>query len=357
MKHSLSHVRGCLLGGAIGDALGAPIEFLSLSSIYDTYGRSGVTDYAEFADGTGYFTDDTQMTLFTAEGVLRAEHRALQRGIKGAHTIITHRAYLRWLSTQKELPPGITESENLHSWLLGLDELKVRREPGNACVSSLRSGICGTIENPINDSKGCGGVMRIAPAGLMWYDQPESAFKAGCELAAITHGHTTGYLSAGAFAAIIAFLVQDHDLRGSLESTIPLLIQKRGHEETLNAINNAIRLASSGEPSAQKVESLGGAWIAEEALAIALYCSLVHEDDFTKGVLLSINHSGDSDSTGAMTGNLLGLILSDRAIPDNWISNLRMSELVSEIANDLFIRYKGYTDYPDKEWERKYPPY
>ncbi|NEW80772.1 MAG: ADP-ribosylglycohydrolase family protein [Mariniphaga sp.] len=80
----------CLLGGAIGDALGAPIEFLSIQEIKGLYSPSGVTDYIEFADGTGEFTDDTQMTLFTAEGLLRARHRDMLKGIGGSLNTITH---------------------------------------------------------------------------------------------------------------------------------------------------------------------------------------------------------------------------------------------------------------------------
>jgi hypothetical protein len=83
------------------------------------------------------------------------------------------------------------------SWLLNISGLKISRVPGNTCISSLNSGVCGTVESPINNSKGCGGVMRMAPVGLMWYNEPDYAFKLGCDLAAITHGHPTDiYLQA-----------------------------------------------------------------------------------------------------------------------------------------------------------------
>jgi len=81
MKASLDAIRGCLLGGAVGDALGAPVEFLSLEGIRAHHGERGIEDYVEFTDGRGCITDDTQMTLFTAEGLLRAYAVKQKRGV------------------------------------------------------------------------------------------------------------------------------------------------------------------------------------------------------------------------------------------------------------------------------------
>jgi len=69
-------------------------------------------------------------------------------------------------------------------------------------------------------------------------------------------------------------------------------------------------------------------WIAEEALAISIYCSLLFKHDFQTGVLFSVNHGGDSDSTGSITGNILGLINGEPKIPTNWIEKLRYSDIV-----------------------------
>lgn len=198
---------GCLLGGAIGDALGAPVEFMSLAEIEAEYGKEGVIRYVEFDDGHGEFTDDTQMTLFTAEALLRAFHRANLKGTGGALTSIGHMSYLRWFLTQGEpaTPAGIRYSDDIETgWMIKQKLLHRRRAPGNTCLSALRSGIMGTIADPINNSKGCGTIMRMAPVGLMFPGDRDSAFGNGSELAAITHGHPAGYLAAGFFASLIA---------------------------------------------------------------------------------------------------------------------------------------------------------
>jgi ADP-ribosylglycohydrolase len=363
---SSEHYSGCMLGGAIGDALGASVEFLSIRQIREKFGPEGITHYVEHPDGSGEFTDDTQMTLFTAEGLLRSWHRAAIQGIGGSHILLTYHSYLRWLHTQGELNPkdiGQKWHFNPNSgWLIKHKDLFHRRAPGNACLSSLLSGKIGSIKIPINHSKGCGGVMRMAPAGLV-FDTPAKAFQVGCELAAITHGHPSGYLSAGTLAAIIQQLADKKSLEEAISASLILLCKETGHNETLDTINYAVEwyeqtksaVANGTVDFATLIARLGGGWVGEEALAIALFCALHFRDNFRKGVLASVNHSGDSDSTGSITGNLLGLINGESNIPMEWILHLKSAEIVKQVGEDLFIGCKSEAGHPDREWWLKYP--
>lgn len=130
-------------------------------------------------------TDDTQMTLFTAEGLIRAEQRFRERGI-GHPPGVVYYAYHRWPLTQGETSPHDTAAFDLRSgWLIGEAALHSRRAPGTTCLSALRGPTMGTTTAPLNDSKGCGGVMRVAPVGLVSSDP----FDEGIEIAALTHGH------------------------------------------------------------------------------------------------------------------------------------------------------------------------
>lgn len=354
----------CLLGGAIGDALGAPIEFLKIDEIYSKHGENGVTDYVEFENNMGEFTDDTQLTLFTAEALLRAEHRAVLRGVGGALPKITHYSYLRWLHTQniginiKNIQ--LSDNDLTSGWIVNQKELHKKRYPGNTCIEALSSGIAGTIKKPINNSKGCGTIMRMAPVGLFYFGKNELAFNTACELAAITHGHPTGYLSAGVFASIIADLAVNIDLEIAIQQAVKTLKKQNNHQETLAAIEKSLSFFNKYQSdidniNAKTIEELGQGWIAEEALSIALFCSLEYKNDFEKGVLLSINHSGDSDSTGSITGNILGLINGVQKIPEKWITNLKHHKIVEEIAKDLYIQIKGDSTNEDENWWEKYP--
>ena len=328
---SLNKNIACLLGGAIGDALGAPIEFASLSEIREEYGAEGITDYVEHPNNCGEFTDDTQMTLFTADGLARAYHRWKHRGIINIPAFV-HSAYEAWYITQTY--SFLEFSGSFDSWLMTKRELFKKRAPGNTCLAALRSGKMGTMESPINNSKGCGGIMRVAPVGLMFED-PEKAFRIACQLAATTHGHCSGYLSAGFFASVISLLREETEIETSIEQSIDILLKYSGNEETLAAVNKAVNLAQTSSYSPEIIETLGAGWVAEEALAISLYCAIYFKDNFEKGVLASVNHSGDSDSTGSITGNLLGLMLGKDSIPQKWIDNLLYKDIVCRVAEDL----------------------
>jgi ADP-ribosyl-[dinitrogen reductase] hydrolase len=334
--------KGCILGGAIGDALGAPIEFMSIDQIRSTYGDQGLTDYSEAYERNGAITDDTQMTLFTAEGLILSKVRQEYEGDKGVIDAGYH-ALLRWLYTQKtNLQDNLIQKHGtcsiIDGVLTGHKELFALRAPGNSCLSSLKSGKMGTIGDPINNSKGCGGVMRMAPAGLT-FDDAEKAFHFGCKLAALTHGHPTGYLAAGSFAALISLIISGYPLTEAIEDSTLILKSDKYHEETLRAIGNAIDTVGKLNSGPEVIEDIGAGWIAEEALAISLYCSLVAEDDFKKGVLLSVNHSGDSDSTGSITGNILGALYGIDIIPEKWLTELELKELIDETAGDLFEQF------------------
>ena len=359
-KISKENYTGCLLGGAVGDALGAPIEFLDFSHIQLKYGSHGIKDFVEFENNVGEFTDDTQMTLFTAEALLRALHRAMLKGIGGALNAIAHQSYLRWLHTQnmgvnaKNIKQGVYDVEK--GWLIKQKSLYKKRAPGNTCVIALSSGIAGSMDKPINDSKGCGTIMRMAPVGLMFYGNAKKAFQTACELSAITHGHPTGYLSAGYFAAVISDLAVGVQLKKAISNAKAILKTYNKHAETLNAVDAAIELFEKTKTNnPENIEELGQGWIAEEALSMSIYASLLFENDYEKGVLFSVNHSGDSDSTGSITGNLLGLINGLEKIPQKWIINLRYNDIVKQIGEDLHIQIKGDSLKTDDEWWERYP--
>jgi ADP-ribosylglycohydrolase len=350
-RRTLERFTGCLLGGAVGDALGAPVEFHSIHLIRNKYGSAGITDYDVAYGRRGAITDDTQMTLFTAEGLLRAITRRRHKGVCHPASVI-HQAYIRWLRTQDVRSLSHFSQGEMDGWLIGVEGLHSSRAPGNTCLSALRGSEMGEMQRPLNNSKGCGGVMRVAPVGLVAEDEAQ-AFSLGCEAAAITHGHPSGYYSAGCFAAIIYHLESGRSLPEAVDKALRILKRPENdeHEECAEAIHQAVALWRVGlEPSPEVIERLGGGWVGEEALAISLYCALAAQDDFTRGVLLAVNHSGDSDSTGAITGNLLGLMLGVGAIPEKWLSELELRAEIEAMAGDLFTQFED-TD----AWWNRYP--
>ena len=346
--------RGCLLGGAVGDALGAAVEFLSLAQIRSRFGAEGIRDYASAYGGLGRITDDTQMTLFTAEGLLRGAVRHDTKGICHYPSVVAH-AYLRWLVTQGERPGVLDEVlEGDPGWLMGHSELHHKRAPGNTCLSALRDlrrlGVPAT-----NQSKGCGGVMRVAPVGLFAHrSDPDHAFQLGVDVAALTHGHPTGSLPAGVLAVLVQGIAQGASLSEALATAKDCLRVAPSFDETLRAIEAAQDHASRGTSADKAIRELGEGWIAEEALSVSIYCALV-ASDFREGIVMAVNHDGDSDSTGAITGNLLAAALGVQAIPAEWLAPLELREVITEMADDLLdCRQWSSQDIEERIWD-KYP--
>ncbi|MFI9007109.1 ADP-ribosylglycohydrolase family protein [Actinosynnema sp. NPDC053489] len=324
--------RGCLLAGAVGDALGGSIEFDRIDRIRGRFGPSGLTDYAPAYGRLGAITDDTQMTLFTLEGLLLAR----RRGSDPVHEVRV--AYGRWLRTQ-----GGPEVRH-DGWLLDVPELHDRRAPGTTCLTALRSGVLGTVDSPINDSKGCGAVMRAAPVAL-WSDDVREVFELAVATGALTHGHPSGYLSAGVLAVLVQQVLAGAPLRSAIEVARAELVRWAGHEEQVALLDLAVELGAGGvRPTPEVIETaLGGGWVGEEALAIAVLTALAARD-LADGLLLAVNHSGDSDSTGALCGNLLGARDGVGAIPEHWLASLELRDVVDRLVDDaeaVFARRPG----------------
>lgn len=185
----LDRVLGCLLGGAVGDAFGYAVEFDSLAKIRKCFGEQGLTRPV-FQDGKLVVSDDTQMTLFTLEGILRCTDVNGELATPVWLDEVRH-AYLDWYDTQLGQQSA---SSVLRGRLAARPAMRVKRAPGNTCLSALKSGGQGSIERRINQSKGCGGVMRTTPLGFL---QGMDPFDLGIQAAALTHGHIDGWTPAG----------------------------------------------------------------------------------------------------------------------------------------------------------------
>ncbi len=342
----LDRAMGCMLGGAAGDALGAPVEFLSRAEIEKRYGKDGILNY-ELTLGKARITDDTQLSMFTAAGLLKAIARmgAVVFGNDEKNCVsflqsyrdIVRVAYFDWLITQDE----IDEDRMPNTWLGGIRELWSRRCPGGTCITEIKNGAHGSVKEPCNDSKGCGGVMRVAPAGIILADlfEAKQIAEVGAEIAALTHGHPLGYIPAAALTSMIAALHLGAEIKEAVTDSVKLTLDMFSGAPHIgefdSVMNFAVKLAAENTSDLEAIEQIGEGWVAEEALAIAVYCALRHKDDFAAGIRAAVNHSGDSDSTGAIAGNILGTHLGYSKIPHEFIDNLELLDVLSMLAADL----------------------
>jgi len=340
-------IRGSLIGGAIGDALGYPVEFIySFEEIQARYGERGITrldtkqHWQEEAglEGKAVVSDDTQMTLFTANGLLNAKCQ------KTSVKYCICRAYIEWYLTQV----GKRSNKYKDCWIARVPELNKRRAPGNTCISSLYAIYSG--REPMNNSKGCGGVMRVAPIPL--YAVVENRMSIveadllAAEAAEITHQHPLGFIPAALMSHVIYCLALDNEptqecmKRNIMEGVAKIReLYKAYHndvERMAELAERAIFLLDNRKTDLENIVHLGEGWTGEEALAIALYCALKHFDSFEDAIIAAVNHGGDSDSTGAVTGNILGTVVGYEAIPKSFKDDLEMHDLILHMADDLY---------------------
>ena len=360
----LNKYKGCLVGGAVGDALGYAVEFMSADAIFKKYGENGITEY-DLRHGVAEISDDTQMTMFTATGLLVGTTRGMMRGIMGDYADYIALSYRDWYKTQTKNYP--LSDEHLFSWLVNVPEMFGRRAPGNTCLSALAQGGSGTMGEPVNDSKGCGGVMRVAPIGLYFANgnhdkmQQTEIDLIGAKAAALTHGHELGYIPAAALAHIISLLAKNDKISVLDAVADSVVTMRKVFKETEHLrlfhklMEKAADLAVSSDDDLDAIRQLGEGWVAEETLAIAVYCAIKYSDNFEKGIFAAVNHSGDSDSTGAVAGNILGAALGLDAIPQKFLDKLELKDVILEIAEDLYhdCRISEYGP-GDELWESKY---
>ena len=334
----LKKYEGCLIGIAIGDSLGAPVEGFGLGEIRARYGIDGIRDFDEFRGfAEGFYTDDTQMSLATAHGIIDSEkliRDGPERPARPERPVRPERPARPERPVREESDAAWLVYNRYLQWLDTQRDPELRRGPGRTCLDALGSGTMGSVEEKINDSKGCGGVMRTAPAGLAY--PPGKAFEEGMRFAAITHGHPSGYLSAGFLADMIARLMRRKSIEDAIEQSSNLLINYDGHEETLEKIDLALELVESQHTAEFSIKTIGEGWVGEEALAIAIYCALAFPDSWEESVIAAVNHSGDSDSTGSITGAIMGAAYGISAIPGRWVRDVESSKEIFDIASEMF---------------------
>lgn len=379
-------IRGSLMAGAAGDALGFTVEFLSRNGILGKYGSGGITKFDLSAEGKALASDDTQMTLFTANGLLMGITRGYMRGIGCQPEKYVDGAYLDWYYTQTG-KKKVHVDDFHYTWLRDLPELAHRRAPGHTCMSACESLYRG--EEVRNNSKGCGGIMRVAPVALLmagywarggsFYSVPQMD-EAGAEVAAVTHKHPLGFLPAAMLTHFIYSVIRMDraEVKANISDlaleTIAALdnIYKGEYEEEKRILADltrmAVGLAANDGSDAVNIRRLGEGWTGEEAWAIALYCAVRHVDSIADAIAAAVNHDGDSDSTGAVCGNIMGAIYGYEAIKrmrlfcppgKEFEQTLELSNIMLALADDLYtsciISEYDPIDTPEKrQWYERY---
>lgn len=321
---SVSQRLACLLGGALGDAFGYPIAFENLSSIQKRHGTGGLRE-PELQKNQLVVSDDTQMTLFTLEGLTRA----MQTSTLAEQDLLEHvrLSYLDWLESQGLATAGASHPTRL----LKHAALHVQRAPAKTCIQSLRAGGGGSPELPINESREASGLMRVAPVACMPEMNAERAFRLASRAAAITHGHPTCYLAAGMLAAMLHGLLEGKPLQTALIHACDQARAWRGHQDIVKHMETALE-ASVRPYSGALPEVLGTGRSSDEALAIGFFAAS-RSLDFREVMVIAANHDGQSEVTAGIAGQLFAAQRGLEALPHAWIRRLDVQDALCDLAD------------------------
>lgn len=306
MERIVARARGMMLGLAIGDALGAPTEFLDLEQIRKRFGPAGIRD---FVHGKGMFTDDTQLSMSVARALAAAGGGGLEELMREVS-----REFVEWLHSPDNFrAPGISTKQAC--WRL------------DRGVPWRESGVPG--------SKGCGSVMRTAPVGFYFRADPARLREAAHAIGIATHPNPTADAACLGAAYATALALEDAPL-GEWPGRIREFTRgiSADWDAALARVEEAVRPAGDDEAAALAAGEHRG-WTADEVLAVALVCVLRHPEDFRACVLLAANNSGDSDSIGCVAGALQGARLGIGAIPRAWIEGIERRDDLIALADLL----------------------
>lgn len=351
---------GCLLGGAVGDALGAPVEVLfSLEKIRAAYGAGGIRDLSYYDSsweaieqkGVGAITDDTTMCLTTLAAMLMA---------KDDMRFVHHYAwqgYLNW-GAKQEAGEGLTAHIDLRiNWIDTVKPFWFGCGAGRGTIAALQTGKCGTTDDPVmydteirgkkiaGPNDGCGGMMRVAPLAFLRDD----SFRLGIENAAITHAGETAQLASGAVALMVERAAAGDSLDVFFNHLSARLYAEGGAMQA-----NACALAweaSRLQPTMERIDAIPlevGAknkFLAMPVLAQTIYAlGAVHHHGlgFKDALILAVNHSGDSDSVGAIVGNILGARSGADALPQDWVQKIQLHKEIEELGRKAARELKAF---------------
>jgi len=246
-------------------------------------------------------------------------------------------------------------------------------------MSALRDNVNGVPHT--NNSCGCGGVMRVAPIALLCerFGNGYMAADEAAMAAHITHQHPLGFLPAAALALILCDILRcGYTNRAGLTKAVEYALEELPRtvregdgykayaelwpdevEKLSGLIRKAMRLVDEEIADVDAISRLGQGWTGHEALAIAIYCAMKHPDSFDRAIVSAVNHSGDSDSTGAICGHIIGALHGRELIPSYYTEKLEMLDVIEDIANDLYtgcpIGEYIHTETVDQwRWEIKY---
>ena len=361
MAMNASSYRGCLLGMAVGDAMGYTVDSRSLQEIREDYGPDGLLGY-DLVNGYADVNSYTQLAAFTCNGLLFGLTRGQMSGKMAPFIKYAALAACEWAASQR----AWGRPSKCYCWLLRREEICRRHCMDTRMLETLSRRNLGTLETPTNNYNGPFSLTSAIGVGL-FYDpnrmDQEEIDRLGAEAVALTHGSPTSFLSGAVIAHIVSKLVRNPraPLKRIILEATEALKEQFGHQysqayDLATMIRHAITLSENQTIRSVDVMERIKCENAAQVLAGAIYACLVSHSDFDRAMIVAVTHSGRSAAVGALVGAFLGIRLGKEALPEFYLEGLEPLEILEELAEDLFTgcpMEQGNKLF-DLDWDYKY---
>lgn len=353
--------RGCLLGLAMGDAMGYTVDTKTWPQIREDYGPNGLLGY-DLVNGFVEVSSHTQLAAFTCNGLLLGLTRGQVYGKMAPYVRYAGLAQREWAIGQRRY----NQPSRNHCWVFRVSELRRRHCTDTRMVEILDRNQLGTLEAPTNHHDTPASIASAISAGLFADPrrmEQEEIDRLGAECVAMTHGDPLAFLPGAVIAHLISKLLRDQDtpLADLIEEALTALDDQFGREyrqtaQVIASVRQALALANDFTifpvDAMEKLKCDTGA----DILAGALYAALIYERDFDSAMIVAVNHSGRSAAVGCIAGAILGARLGAQALPEFYMEGLEIAPVLTELADDLLQgcpMVKGNKLF-DADWDLKY---
>lgn len=354
MDAMLCAYRGCVLGMAVGDAMGYTIDDKSWEQIQENYGPNGLLGFDLQAQEYAQITSYTQLAAYLCNGLLLGLSRS-----KHDYMLYCRQALREWTRSQQ----FHRDPESSLCWLAKLPQFRRRQCRDARMLDHLRLEFFGTMDNPRNSNAAPGALTEAVATGLFYQPRRIPAEQVGsmaAELIALTHGSPETFLSGAVLSYVIAGILQEpeHPLEDQFLQAVDAMQAQFGEkfpqaEDLGRHLREVISIALQGEIAPQEGMEKLHCLDADQCLAGAMFACLVSPEDFDRAVIIAVNHSGNSAAVGAITGAILGAKLGEYALPEFYLESLDCADALCQIAEDMLCGSPAMGIFDDS-WDHKY---
>ena len=361
MRSKRAAYRGCLLGLAVGDAMGYSVDTKTWPQIQEDYGPNGLLGY-DLVNGYADISSHTQLTAFTCNGLLLGMTRGQVLGKMAPFVKYAAVGHKEWAIGQRRYD----QPHRNYCWVFRVPELRRRHCTDTRMLDTLNRGALGTPEDPRNKYDSAGAIATAVAAGLFAdptrMDQ-EEIDRLGAETIALTHGSPTAFLAGALLAHIVALCLHHPNapLKMTINKALDAVQEQFGHQysqcfDLVRAVRHAMTYADVQNISHVEAMEQIQCNTATQVVAGAVYACLTNSEDFDHAMIAAVNHSGRSAAVGAVAGAILGARMGEESLPEFYIECLEPAELLQELADDLFdgCPMEMGNKLFDLDWDHKY---